>query len=166
MPISCEKGTKMINLKIRWAIIALFVIVLSAGCSNTKTDKSAAKNMQNDAKATLGKAGDTLNDAGKAIQVEMDQFSKDMSANIAKTDTELQQLQVRRDAMKDEKNKAAMDARLTMLKKDRDDLQARIDKIGDQKKEQIDWKNFQNGTKSAWRDLERAVQDTFDKLSG
>jgi hypothetical protein len=156
----------MINLRIRIAIIALLIIVSGFGCSKTKADKSAAANLSNDANATLDKAGDTLKDAGKAIQLQMDQFSIDMSANIAATDTKLQQLQARRDTMTDEKNKSLMDSRLTQLKNERDDLQSRINRINSQKKNQTDWQKFEAETKSAWRDLENGVKDTFDKLGG
>jgi hypothetical protein len=156
----------MINLRIRIAVIAILIFVSCMGCSNTKAQKSAVSDMRNDANATLDKAGDTLSDAGKAMQLQIDKFHQDMTANVATTDTQLQQLQARRDAMKDEKNKTAMDARLVQLKKERDDLQAHIDKIQTQSKDDKDWKKFEDDTKAVWFKLQTGLKDTFTKLGG
>jgi hypothetical protein len=156
------KKDDMTNLRIRIAIIALMIIVSGMGCSNTKADK----NMRNDANATIDKAGDTLSDASKAIQLQIDTFHKDMSANVASADTQFEQLQTRRDAMTDEKNKSALDARVVQLKKQRDDLQVRIDKMDSQSKDETKWKNFEDETKFAWHKLESGLKDTFTKLGG
>jgi prophage DNA circulation protein len=156
----------MMGLRIQWAIIGLLIIVLGVACSNTKADQSAARNMRNDANATLDKVSDTLGDASKAIQLQMDQFRHDMGVNLAGVDTKLQQLQAKRDAMADAKAKEALDARLTQLQKERDALQLRIDHMDSQEKDQASWKKFQDDTQSAWHDLENGVKDAIDKLGG
>jgi hypothetical protein len=151
-------------LKIRFAIIVLLIIVSGVACSNTKADKSAARTMRNDANATMDKAGDTLNDASRSLQLQMDQFRHDMSLNLANVDTQLKQLETKRDSMKDKARKDAADARLAELKKERDALQLRIDKMDAQKEDQSDWQKFEDETKSAWHDLENGVKDAIDKL--
>ena len=153
-------------LRIRLAVIGLLILLSCVACSNAQEDRDAARDMRDDANATLDKAMDTLDDATRMMEMQMDQFRTEMRANLATTDTQLQQLEAKRDAQADADAKAAMDARLAELKADRDALQLRIDQMDSHKKDQADWDNFEKETQTAWHDLENGIKDSIDWLGG
>jgi len=158
----------MMKYTIRLAIIGLLIIVAGMACSksNADADRAAARDMRNDASATLDKARDTLDEASRLLDMQMAQFRSDMNANLATTDTQLQQFQARRDAQADANTQAAMDARLAELKAERDALQLRLDQADSHKKDQADWDNFEKETQTAWHDLENGIKDSIDWLGG
>jgi TolA-binding protein len=153
----------MLIQRIRLLAVGLVIVLLSFACSNTKSNKFEAGN-NNKTDQTLKRAGQTFNEASKTIEAQMGQLRDEMKANLAGIDEKLKQLETKRDAIKDTTSKDTANARLNALKTQRDDLQARIDQIEGQKKDETSWKKFEDDTKAAWHDLENGVKDLFDKL--
>lgn len=157
----------MIRFITKWAVVCIIALMLGVACSKTQTNQPVTtKNTGNETNATLNKASETLTEASKAIQKEMDQLQQEMRANLASIDAKFQEIQTKRDSMKDAKAKEELDARLTELKKQRDALQARIDQIESQDKDQTTWQKFKDDTVTAWHNLENSVKDEINKISG
>jgi TolA-binding protein len=136
-------------------ILSLLLIILfaTAGCEQQTTDQAPGKVTVDDVRRDAGKALNTAAEFSQQAKVELQQK---LAARLKDLDAEIAKLRDKGRDLKDQA-KADWDVKLADLEAKRAAASAKLAELGNSSAEA--WKDIQQGTQSAWDELEKSFQE-------
>ena len=131
----------------------LLGLLVTTGCEQKQSTPVPGKVSADDVKREAGEAVDT---AAEYSQQAKEDFVRSLNARLTELDAEIANLREKGRDLKDEA-KADWDQKLVDLETKREAARVKLDEVGNSTAEA--WKDVQQGAKSAWDELDKAVRD-------
>ncbi len=139
--------------------VTLFAVVLSAwipvGCSQQSDTGVTSKDVRKEAK-------EALETTAAYTQQQMEEFQKQVQAELAKYDERIDELQAKA-AMLKEEVKAKFDEQIKNLREKRQVVQSKLEQL--QASSGKAWEDLKTGMDAAMEDLEKSYQDAVSHFS-
>jgi TolA-binding protein len=135
------------------SISMLAGLIAAGGCQRTPADPTSGKVTSADVRRDAGQA---VNTAVKFSQQAKEDFQKNLDSQLKNMDAEIAKLRAKSRELKDDA-KANWDRKLADLEAKRDAARAKLAEVGQSSAEA--WKDVQQGAKSAWAELDKAIRD-------
>ena len=131
----------------------LLGLLVTTGCEQKPSKPVPGEVSADDVKREAGEAVQT---AAEYSQQAKEDFVKSLNARLTELDAEIANLREKGRDLKDEA-KADWDQKLADLETKREAARVKLDEVGNSTAEA--WKDVQQGAKSAWDELDKAVRD-------